>query len=153
LIDAWKLDRIGSALRGENPMVVARMESGFAVMGDAQFLPGYCVLLAAPQVPRLEDMAHEARGRFLSDMGVLGEAISRVCAPRRMNYAIYGNGDPFVHAHLIPRYDWEPPERLRQPVWSYPSSNWSDPALAYDEAKHGALKSDIAAELVRLMRA
>jgi diadenosine tetraphosphate (Ap4A) HIT family hydrolase len=150
--DAWKHDRIGSALRGENPMVISRMPSGFAVIGDAQFLPGYCVLLAHPQVPRLEDMEHEARTRFLADMGLFGEAISRACRPHRMNYAIYGNGDPFVHAHLIPRYASEPPERLRQPVWSYPEANWSDPALAYDETRHGELKARIAAELRGLMR-
>jgi hypothetical protein len=46
----WRRDRIGSALRGENPMVLAKMKSGFAVIGDTQFLPGYCLLLAYPRV-------------------------------------------------------------------------------------------------------
>ena len=27
--------------RGENPKLILRMKSGFAVMGDTQFLPGY----------------------------------------------------------------------------------------------------------------
>ncbi len=36
----WKDDRIGSAHRGENPMVMALMRSGFAVIGDTQHLPG-----------------------------------------------------------------------------------------------------------------
>lgn len=30
----WRRDRIGSAERGENPMVLARLRSGFAVIGD-----------------------------------------------------------------------------------------------------------------------
>ena len=43
--DNWKKDRIASAHRGENPMVLAKLNSGFAVIGDAQFLPGYSLLL------------------------------------------------------------------------------------------------------------
>ncbi len=45
LVIDWKEDRIGSALRGENPTVLAQMPGGFAVMSDVQWLPGYCVLL------------------------------------------------------------------------------------------------------------
>lgn len=45
----WKNDRIGSVLKGENPTVITRMRSGFAVLGDTQFLPGYCLLLAYPK--------------------------------------------------------------------------------------------------------
>jgi hypothetical protein len=40
----WKEDRIGSSHRGENPMVMARMRIGFAVIGDTQHLPGYSLL-------------------------------------------------------------------------------------------------------------
>jgi hypothetical protein len=32
----WQEDRVGPALRGENPTVLARMPGGFAVMGDPQ---------------------------------------------------------------------------------------------------------------------
>jgi hypothetical protein len=54
----WRLDRIGSALRGENPTVLARMPGGFAVIGDVQWLPGYCVLLSDdPSAQRLSDLA------------------------------------------------------------------------------------------------
>ncbi|KJY33773.1 hypothetical protein VR46_33360, partial [Streptomyces sp. NRRL S-444] len=41
----WRNDRIGSAHRGENPTVLRRLDQGFAVIGDRQFLPGYAVLL------------------------------------------------------------------------------------------------------------
>ncbi len=39
-MDAWKQDRIGTAQRGENPTTLLRMRSGFAFIGDSQFLPG-----------------------------------------------------------------------------------------------------------------
>ena len=53
MTQTWRDDRIGSAERGENPMVLARMKSGFAVIGDTQFLPGWGVLLASPRAERL----------------------------------------------------------------------------------------------------
>ena len=41
--DDWRMDRIGSAQRAENPTVLRHLDAGFAVIGDTQFLPGYCV--------------------------------------------------------------------------------------------------------------
>ena len=143
----WRADRIGSAERGESPMVIGRMRSGFAVIGDTQFLPGYCVLLAAPQVASLEDLSPADRAVFLDDMGRLGAAVNAACDARRINYSIYGNTDAFLHAHVFPRYDWEPAERIPGPVWLYPRENWSDAAHAYDEARHGALRRKIAEAL------
>ncbi len=149
----WRADRIGAAERGENPMVIARMRSGFAVIGDTQFLPGYCLLLAAPQVVSLEDLSAADRTVFLDDMGRLGAAVNTACAPRRINYSIYGNTDAFLHAHVFPRYAWEPVERIPGPVWLYARENWSDPAHAYDEARHGELRAMISGALMRIVAA
>ena len=107
----WKRDPIGTAERGTNPTVLARMRSGFAVMGWQQFLPGYSLLLGVPKYPRLEDMPRATRSVFLEDMGFLGEAVAKACDPLRVNYSVYGNTDAYVHAHVFPRYEWEPPER------------------------------------------
>ncbi|HEY1710241.1 MAG TPA: hypothetical protein VGG10_18365 [Rhizomicrobium sp.] len=146
-VPVWLRDPIGTAKRGENPTVLARTKSGLAVIGATQFLPGYCLLLAVPKFARLEDMPRDHRALFLEEMGLLGEAVSRVCEPLRVNYSIYGNTDAYVHAHVFPRYDWEPAERKPGPVWLYPREMWSDPAHAFDETKHGDLKAKIAAAL------
>jgi diadenosine tetraphosphate (Ap4A) HIT family hydrolase len=143
----WKRDPIGTAERGENPTLIAKMRSGIAVMGWQQFLPGYALLLGVPKYPRLEDMPRAARSIFLEDMGLLGEAVARACNPLRVNYSIYGNTDAYVHAHVFPRYDWEPADRKPRPVWQYPPEMWTDPKYDFDEAKHGELKEKIAAEL------
>lgn len=147
---AWLNDPVGSAERGENPTVIARMHSGFVVMGIVQYWPGYCLLLASPKAARLEDLDHARRSAFLDDMGLLGKAVARVCQPRRVNYSIYGNTDPYLHAHVVPRYDWESEDRVRRPIWNYTSDIWEDPAHAFDEAKHGALKAHIARALGEL---
>lgn len=150
-MEAWKQDRIGSAERGENPTVLARLPSGFAVIGDTQFLPGYCLLLAVPPVTRLTDLPMPQRLEFLRDMALLGEAIESVCAPARVNYEIAGNVDPFVHAHVIPRYGWEPPEHLRGPASRYPTEQRNAPDAQFSEARHGELKARLTAKLLALM--
>ncbi|MFS8103937.1 hypothetical protein LFM09_43130 [Lentzea alba] len=148
----WKRDRIGASLRGENPTVMRRLTAGFANIGDAQFLPGYCVLLVdTPGVQRLTDLPRRRRLHFLSDMDVLGEAVERVCARRdpgfrRVNLEILGNTDPYLHAHIWPRYDWEPPDIVGRPVWLYPVERWSDPATALGAA-HDDLRAELTAEL------
>jgi hypothetical protein len=52
----WRADRLGTARRGENPLVLAKMRSAYAVMGDTQFLPGYCVLLSDSDANHLTDL-------------------------------------------------------------------------------------------------
>jgi diadenosine tetraphosphate (Ap4A) HIT family hydrolase len=143
-VEDWRDDRIGAAERGANPMVLARMPSGFAVIGDTQFLPGYCVLLASPRVSALEDLPLEARTQFLVDMALLGEAIERACRPdglRRLNYEILGNTDAYLHAHLFPRYQWEPDDLVGGPVWLYPRDRWTEARFLYNDEAHGALRN------------
>lgn len=151
----WRSDRIGSALRGQNPTVLRRLDAGFAIIGDVQFLPGYCVLLVdTPGIQRLTDLPRADRLRFLADMDLLGEAVERVCARRdpafrRVNLEILGNTDPYLHAHVRPRYDWEPAHLVGRPAWLYPAGHWSDPATALGP-HHDTLRADLAAELDRL---
>lgn len=150
----WRDDRIGSALRGENPTVLQRMPGGIAVIGDVQWLPGYCVLLADdPAVGRLTDMPRPRRLMFLDSMERLGEAVERACAEsdpafRRINLEILGNTDPYLHAHIWPRYEWEPPEVVGRPVWLHPRERWSDPATALGP-RHDPLRAAIRRHLSR----
>ncbi|MFL6060479.1 MAG: HIT family protein [Marmoricola sp.] len=151
-MEAWKNDRIGSALRGENPTVLAHLEGGFAVIGDVQWLPGYCVLLADdPAATRLSELAPQRRTAFLESMAALGEAVERACAELdpgflRVNLEILGNTDPFLHAHVWPRYSWEPAELVGKPVWLYPAERWSNPAYRLG-ADHDVLRERIRSHL------
>ncbi|MFI9784277.1 diadenosine tetraphosphate hydrolase [Kitasatospora sp. NPDC051984] len=158
MVDDWRTDRIGSALRGENPAVVRHLSAGFAVIGDVQFLPGYSVLLVDdPLVERLSDLPKGKRLTFLSEMDQLGEAVERACARmdpafRRVNLEILGNTDGFLHAHVWPRFDWEPSELVRMPVWLYPRDRWTDAQYALGP-QHDALREAIGNELDRLRSA
>ncbi|MCC9158592.1 diadenosine tetraphosphate hydrolase [Streptomyces parvulus] len=152
MADDWRADRIGAALTGENPTVMRRLTAGFAVIGDVQFLPGYSVLLADdPGVERLSDLPRAKRLSFLSDMDRLGEAVERACrahdpAFRRVNLEILGNTDPFLHAHVWPRYEWEPAGLVRRPVWLHPRERWTDGRFRLGP-RHDTLRASIVREL------
>lgn len=139
--------RVAAARRGENPRVVARMASGWAVLGDAQFLRGYCLLLPDPPPPTLNDLVGEQRVRFLSDMARLGDAVVSVCRPLRVNYEILGNLEPALHAHVIPRYPDEPEALRTKAVWLYPADIWTDPAHAFDPERHAPLMAELRSRL------
>ncbi|MFF3684417.1 HIT family protein [Streptomyces sp. NPDC002187] len=151
----WRMNRIGAALRGENPTVLGRLESGFAVIGDVQFLPGYSVLLVdEPNVQRLSDLPRSKRLSFLSGMDQLGEAVERACrrldpAFRRVNLEILGNTDPFLHAHVWPRFEWEPADVVGAPVWLSPRDRWTDERFRLGP-RHDVLRDAIGSELDRL---
>jgi diadenosine tetraphosphate (Ap4A) HIT family hydrolase len=114
--------QVQAARAGTNPAVVAKMRSGWAVMGERQFLPGYCLLLPDPVVPTLNALPVQARATFLEDMTRLGDAILQVTGAVRINYEILGNLEPALHAHLFPRYDTEPADLRTRPAWFY---DWS----------------------------
>jgi diadenosine tetraphosphate (Ap4A) HIT family hydrolase len=149
-MDDWKKDRFAAFEQGINPMVIADMRSGFAVIGDTQFLPGYCLLIAYPKVDQLHDLDHKKREEYLVDMGLLGETIQMVCKPRRVNYSILGNTDPFLHAHIFPRYDWEPQEAQLYPVWRYPNEKWTKDKYHYNDKTHRQLKEELRSKLIEL---
>ncbi|MFN8223390.1 MAG: hypothetical protein U0R50_09130 [Gaiellales bacterium] len=146
---------LAAALRGENPKVMVRMPSGFAVIGDTQHLPGYCVLLCADEsASHLTDLEWEPRRTFLFDLSLVGEAVQNVCQDdglRRMNYEVLGNSLSTLHGHVHPRYEWEPPARISGPVWRYPKEERNDPAVAYNDERHGEMRARITTELERLV--
>ena len=136
--------RVEMARNGTNDKVICRMRSGWAVMGDLQFLPGYCLLLPDPVVPSLNDLDAEARAVYLLDMAHLGDAVLQATGALRMNYEILGNSEPELHCHLFPRYAHEPDDKRTMPAWFY---DWKN-ALPYDEEEHGRLRN----ELTRLLQ-
>ena len=124
--------RVAEANAGTNPKVIARMKSGWAVLGDAQFLRGYCLLLPDPVVAHLNDLNGETRQQFLDDMAALGDAVLAVTGAVRINYEMLGNLEPALHAHVFPRYADEPENLRTKAVWLYPQSAWEETAFGIE---------------------
>jgi diadenosine tetraphosphate (Ap4A) HIT family hydrolase len=135
--------RVDALRAGRDPGFVARLASGWAVMGERQVLPGYCLLLPDPVVPDLNALARDERTQFLVDMAALGDAVQRVTRALRINYAIFGNLEPALHAHVIPRYQDESAPYATTHPWAY---DWNA-AVAYDPEQHRELRDRIHAAL------
>ncbi len=115
-------ERVELARAGKNPTVICRALSGWMVLADAQYLRGYSILLSDPIVPDLNALDLAGRAEFLRDMTILGDALLEVTGAYRINYAVLGNLDPVLHAHVIPRYPNEPEEFRAGPPWNYPKN-------------------------------
>lgn len=138
--------RVEAARRGENPTVICRMPSGWAVLADKQVLRGYALLLPDPVVPSLNDLQGEARAAYLHDMVLLGDALLEVTGAARINYEILGNTEPALHVHVIPRYADEPPLQRLGPVWFYDRSS----APSFDPERDRELMQQIAGAIGRI---
>ncbi len=138
--------QVSAARAGREPRVIARLFSGWALFGEQQFVRGYTLLLPDPVVPNLNALGAHERNAFLSDMSRLGDALLKVTGAVRINYAIFGNQEPALHAHVIPRYADEPePLRTAQP-WAY---DWSA-APAFERSAYQELAAALLRELTRL---
>ena len=138
--------RVNEARAGRDDTVLGRCASGWAVFGHQQFVKGYLLLLPDPVVPDLNALTAECRAQFLLDMSRLGDALMRTTSPVRINYAIFGNLEPALHAHVIPRYQDEPENLRTQHPWAY---DWSR-APVFDPVAAAPLMRALSSELERL---
>ena len=136
-------ERVELARAGSNDKVICRMRAGWAVMGDVQFLPGYCLLLPDPVVPSLNDLGLRDRLIFLEDMSKIGDALLEITGAARINYEILGNSEPELHAHVFPRFASEPEELRKKPAWFY---DWQN-AVPYSAKEHGQLHQQLRSRL------
>jgi diadenosine tetraphosphate (Ap4A) HIT family hydrolase len=135
-----------AAREGREPRVIARLYSGWALFGTRQFVRGYTLLLPDPVVPNLNALGARERIAFLSDMSRLGDALLKVTGATRINYAIFGNQEPALHAHVIPRYLDEPEALRAEQPWAY---DWNA-APAFERASCEELAANLLRELSRL---
>jgi diadenosine tetraphosphate (Ap4A) HIT family hydrolase len=128
---------------GQLPGAVARLASGWVIMGERQVLPGYCLLLPDPVVPHLNALGPDMRSRFLLDMALVGDSLLAVTSAARINYAIFGNVEPALHAHIFPRDGAEPEAMRTAQPWAL---DWNA-APIYSDDTHGDFKRRVGLEL------
>jgi diadenosine tetraphosphate (Ap4A) HIT family hydrolase len=128
---------------GDYPARVARLASGWVVMGERQVFAGYCLLLPDPVVAHLNILQALERTQFLADMARVGDVVLAASGAVRINYALFGNAEPALHAHIFPRRaDEAPGIRTAQP-WAL---DWQA-APQFSPALHGELQGRIASRL------
>ncbi len=112
--------------------MIARLPSGWAILGDAQpdAIVGCCTLLADPPVASINDLDEADRGRFMADFVRLGDAILATTGAERINYLIFCNQAPELHGHAMPRFATEDPDRRRLgpfEAYDFPNARRAEP--------------------------
>jgi diadenosine tetraphosphate (Ap4A) HIT family hydrolase len=138
--------QVTAARGGKEPRVAARLTSGWVLFGERQFVRGYVLLLPDPVVPTLNALGTQERGQFLLDMTRLGDALLKVTNALRINYAILGNQEPALHAHVMPRYADEPEALRTAHPWAH---DWQAAPL-FAKADQATLGEALRRELTRM---
>ena len=101
--------------------MIARLASGWVVIGDVQPLPGYRLLLADPVVESPNALAEPDRARYFLDALLVGDALLEITpALADQLRELLGNLEPALHTHIIPRFRHEPDgKRLAPPMQAY----------------------------------
>jgi diadenosine tetraphosphate (Ap4A) HIT family hydrolase len=76
-------------------------------------------------------------------MARLGTVLRDLTGAVRINYAIFGNLEPALHAHVFPRRDTEPETLRTAHPWAW---DWSQ-APAFDRGRDGRLAEALRAVL------
>lgn len=116
-------DRINMIREGINPYLVRELETGYVVMGDNLHFKGYTLFLCKEHKTELFQLDHSMKMKFLEEMSIVAEAVSKAFHAEKMNYELLGNGDTHLHWHLFPRKEGDIENygnNGKGPVWWYP---------------------------------
>jgi len=106
-----------------NPYFVKELETGYVVIGDYQHFKGYTLFLYKEHKTELFQLQREEKIRFLEEMSIVAEAVSKAFGAEKMNCELLGNGDAHLHWHLFPRISGDLQgygNNGKGPVWWYP---------------------------------
>lgn len=78
-----------------------------------QNFPGRCVVAYKEHKTELFQLTEKERNAYAKDVAVVSKAIYELFKADKLNYAIYGDGVPHLHYHIIPKkkgeYCWGGP--------------------------------------------
>lgn len=116
-------DRIQMIKDGTNPFFVKELESGYVVFGDNQHFRGYALFLCKDHKTELFHLDDKSKMKYLEEMSIVAEAVSKAFGAEKMNYELLGNGETHLHWHLFPRISGDIENygnNGKGPVWWYP---------------------------------
>ena len=116
-------DRIEMIKSGTNPYFVKELSTGYVVIGDNQHFEGYTLFLCKEHKTELFELDYQTKIKFLEEMSIVAEAVSKAFGADKMNYELLGNGDTHLHWHLFPRKSGDIGNygnNGKGPVWWYP---------------------------------
>ncbi len=147
-------DRIQKIKENTNPWFVKELETGYVVIGDNQHFKGYTLFLCKEHKTELFQLNYATKMKFLEEMSVVAEAVSKAFAAEKMNYELLGNGDTHLHWHLFPRVSGDLENygnKGKGPVWWYPMEKMYSPDNRPSDVELKAMKTILVTELDNLL--
>lgn len=148
-------DRIEMIKNGENPYFVKELSTGYVVLGDNQHFKGYTLFLCKQHKIELFHLDREFKMKFLEEMSLVAEAVSKAFKADKINYELLGNGETHLHWHLFPRVagDIENYGNAgKGPVWWYPMEKMYDDSNRPTKKELEELKEKLLIELDNIFR-
>ena len=76
---------------------------------------------------------------YSRDMGRIGDALLRVTKAYRINYETWGNSEPALHTHIMPRYLAEPDAKRKYPACAV--YDWLAARKLHPETDHAFMEA------------
>ena len=107
---------VALAQAGTYANAIIRLKSGWVMMAERQSVEGYCLLFSDPVAQSLNSLSELERTQYCLDMARVGDALLALTGAAKINYETWGNLDPALHTHIVPRYADEPEEQRVMPI-------------------------------------
>jgi diadenosine tetraphosphate (Ap4A) HIT family hydrolase len=111
----------------ESPAVVA-----FLVRRDIQ--RGYVIVACRQHVVEPFELPETEASAYWADILRIGRALRTHYGPKKLNYETWGNAEPHLHTHIVPRYEVDPHPGGGFPFWEVRDP----PPIPEDELAHDA---------------
>ena len=137
-----------------NPYFVNELETGYVVIGDNQHFKGYTIFLCKEHKTELFQLDYSVKMKFLEEMSIVAEAVSKAFGAEKMNYELLGNGDTHLHWHLFPRRNGDIENygnNGKGPVWWYPTEKMYSDENRPSAKELKKLKESLLTELEKLL--
>lgn len=149
-------DRIEMIKNGTNPYFVKELDTGYAVIGDNQHFYGYTLFLYKSHENKTElfHLDKAERMRFMEEMSIVAEAVSKAFGAEKINYELLGMGDAHLHWHLFPRVSGDIEKygnNGKGPVWWFPMEKMYCDDNRPTESELSDMKQKLLAELNKLL--
>lgn len=148
-------DRIEKIKNGENNFFVKELKTGYVVIGDNQHFKGYTLFLCKEHKTELFQLDREWKIKFLEEMSIVAEAVSKAFEAEKINYELLGNGDSHLHWHLFPRISGdleEYGENGKGPVWWYPVKKMTSKETCPTSEELSVMKLKLLKELDKILK-
>lgn len=147
-------NRINMIKNRTNPYFVNELETGYVVIGDNQHFKGYTIFLCKEHKTELFQLDYSVKMKFLEEMSIVAEAVSKAFGAEKMNYELLGNGDTHLHWHLFPRRNGDIENygnNGKGPVWWYPTEKMYSDENRPSDKELKKLKESLLTELEKLL--